>query len=71
MEKKELMKILQEELKILLHKSQLGDSEAHVEWAIGKALYEFMDSGYELTDLEWFKGTTLYTGDRLTNLQAA
>ena len=71
METADLIKILKKELVSLQPKAQSGESDAQIEFAIGKALCEFMLAGYKLTDLEWFKGTTLYTGDRLTLDKAA
>lgn len=41
-----------------------GDKNAFVEYAMGKALYEALNAGYWLSDVEWFKNTRHYTGDR-------
>ena len=67
----ELMQAIKKELVTLSAKSQAGDKDAHIEWAIGNAIYEVMQQGYLLTDLEWFKYTPYYTGDRLKKSHAA
>lgn len=42
-----------------------GDGDACIELAMGEALIGVLDAGYKLSDLEWFEGTSYYTGDRL------
>ena len=58
----ELMTNLQAVLRDLYPLAKAGDENAHVKLAWGNALYEYLDRGHCLTDLDWFKGTTYYTG---------
>ena len=53
------LKEAQDEIRPLV---DAGDEDAHIRWAFGKALYEYLAEGHRLTDLDWFKGTTYYTG---------
>ena len=62
---------LKKEMDALLPKSQGGDEEAHIKWAFGQALYEFINSGGQLTDLPWFRNTTHYTAPRIDGLKKA
>ena len=61
---KELMASLKKDIDRLAPFAEDGSTGEHVEWAMACALYEFLEQGYLLTDLGWFKGTTYYTGDR-------
>ena len=58
----ELMTNLQSVLRDLYPLAKAGDENAHVKLAMGEALYVCLAEGHCLTDLDWFKGTTYYTG---------
>lgn len=58
----ELMTSLQAVLQDLYPLQAAGDENAHIKVAMGEALYEYLAEGHCLTDLDWFKGTTYYTG---------
>lgn len=38
------------------------DESASVKLAVGHALLDYLTNGHCLTDLDWFKGTSYYTG---------
>ncbi|MCH9757800.1 MAG: hypothetical protein K0U19_01670 [Proteobacteria bacterium] len=59
-----LLKALKTELDILLPQVEAGNSVAHVKWAMAIALHKYLSAGHMLTDLDWFKKTTLYTGNK-------
>ena len=54
------LKVVVDELRPL---AESGDESAHVKVAMGEALYECMAEGYHLTDLDWFRDTSYYTGN--------
>ena len=67
----ELMMALSAELDKLCPLAAVGDEDAHIEWAIGKAIYDTMAEGHRLTDLDWFKYTSYYTGTQRVDWQKA
>lgn len=72
-DKNEIVADLAAHLDSLKAKAQAGCEDSHVQWAMGKAIHDVLKSGpeYELTDLDWFKGTTYYTGDKSLSKKAA
>lgn len=59
----EYMAIIKPHIVELSAKAGAGDKDAVVEHAWAVAIYKFLEKGYLLTDLPWFKGTSVYTGD--------
>ena len=62
---------LETHLPVLKAKGDAGCSDSHVQWAMGDAILQALKAGYALTDLDWFKGTSYYTGDRGQEEKAA
>lgn len=58
----ELMSALKAELDKLKPLVAGGDEDAHIKFAMGESLYEYLAAGHCLTALDWFKGTSYYTG---------
>ena len=58
----ELMIALKEAQDEIRPLADAGDEAAQFKLAFGEALYEYLAEGHRLTDLDWFKGTTYYTG---------
>lgn len=58
----ELMSNLKTVLDGLSPLANAGDEIAHIKVAMGEALYEYLAEGHSLTDLDWFQGTSYYTG---------
>ncbi len=66
-EKCAIISDLETNLPALKAKGDAGCDSSHVQWAMGYAILRVLKRGYEITDLDWFKGTTYYTGDRGQN----
>ena len=58
----EMMSALKTVLDELQPLAAAGDEDAHIQLAMGKSLYKYLAAGHCLTDLDWFKGTSYYTG---------
>ena len=59
----ELMVALKATVDELRPLAEAGDESAHIKVAWGEALYEYMAEGHRLTDLDWFRYTSYYTGN--------
>ncbi|MGI9305870.1 MAG: hypothetical protein ACR2P5_01040 [Gammaproteobacteria bacterium] len=57
----DLMVSLKKELDELLPQAQAGDEDAHIKWAMGKSLHDYLACGHKLTALDWFKHTPYYS----------
>lgn len=71
--KSEIVASLAAHLGSLKAKAQAGCEDSHIQWAMGKAIHDVLKANpeSELTDLDWFKGTTYYTGDKGSNREVA
>ena len=67
----ELMAILKKAQDEIRPLAAAGDEDARIELAFGDAIYDYMAQGNRLTDLDWFKGTTYYTGPTDTPIPKA
>lgn len=66
-----LMSSLKAALTVISPLAEAGDENAHVQMAFCEALYEYLAEGNCLTDLDWFKGTSYYTGESAESLPKA
>ena len=64
------LKALEVLITSLSKRAMAGDKNASVEKAWAIAIYKFIKSGNQLTDLSWFKYTRFYTGKKDINKAA-
>lgn len=71
MNQQKMLRALEKALRDFRTQAEAGDERAHIALAMGEALREYMLAGGKLTDMDWFKGTTHYTGERAPLQKAA